>query len=198
MGFLSQGGPSFAAAYSVLETRWLPLASALLACSAFLPAALCGQTAGEYEVKAVFLYKFASFVEWPPQPETVPVCIGIMGQDPFGAVLDQVVKGKSINGRPFLVRRFGPGQNPGDCHIVFIGASEKKQVRSILDRLQGAAVLTVGEVPEFCQNGGVINFALRDGRVQFEINLDAAARARIKVSSKLLSVARIARDGGLR
>jgi hypothetical protein len=155
------------------------------------------QTPNEYEVKAAFLYKFASFVEWPAAGNST-VCIGVVGDDPFGALLDQVVKGKSIYGREFLVRRFRSGEKPAGCDIVFISPSERKHLRLILDGLRGANVLTVGETPEFCQSGGVINFEILNDRVQFEINLEAAARARLKVSSKLLSVAKITRDGASR
>jgi hypothetical protein len=164
-----------------------------LALMALPGACLLAQTASEYEVKAAFLYRFASFVEWPPGSAHGPLCIGVAGQDPFGAALDEVVKGKSINGRAFVVKRFQTGQEPAGCHIVFISSSEKKKLRSILDRLHGEAVLTVGDMPGFCENGGVVNLELADDRVSFEINLDAAERARLRLSSKLLSLAKIIR-----
>jgi hypothetical protein len=171
----------------------------LLVICSFLPVFPAGHIVGEYQLKAAFLYKFASFVEWPPQrgtsPVRVPVCIGVIGEDPFGPVLDEAVKNQTVNGRDFLVRRFTSGQNPGECQIVYISPSEKKRIRSILDRLQGAPVLTVGDFPEFCRAGGIINLAIEDQRVRLEVNLDAAARAQLKISSKLLSVARIAHGG---
>ena len=91
-----------------------------------LNASLFAQDAGEYEVKAAFLYKFASFVEWPPPSAAAPLCIGILGKDPFGAILDRVVEGKFLNGRPFLIRRFTSGQNISDCQILFISSSESR------------------------------------------------------------------------
>src|SRR5437763_1148391 len=91
--------------------------------------------ASEYEVKAAFLYKFASFIAWPEAPGTEPYCIAVLGDDPFGETLDEVVKGKSINGRPFVVKRFRSVQAIGACNIVFISSSERKTLRSILERL---------------------------------------------------------------
>lgn len=156
---------------------------------------LRAQAANEYEVKAAFLYKFASFVEWPPESANGSVCIAVVGQDPFGAALDEVVKGKTINGRGFLIKRFKTGQDAAACHIVFISASEKIRVRSILDRLQGISILTVSDIPGFCQGGGMIDFELLDQKIRFEINPEAAERAGLRVSSKLLSVAKIVREG---
>jgi hypothetical protein len=161
----------------------------------FFGGSLWAQTANEYEVKAAFLYKFASFVEWPSESGNEPLCIAVVGQDPFGAALDQVVKGKSINGRAFLIKRFKPGQDAAGCHIVFISASERSRVPSVLDRLHGVSALTVSDIPGFCQAGGMINFELVDQKVRFEINPQAAERAGLKLSSKLLSVAKIVREG---
>lgn len=154
------------------------------------------QSPSEYEVKAIFLYRFAKFIEWPESNSPGPICIGIVGQDPFGDTLDGVVKGKSVNGRPFAIKRFKPGQQVRDCHIVFISSSEGKRLRSVLSELQGGRVLTVSETRGFCQTGGVINFELVDESVRLEINIDAAERAGLRMSSRLLGVARIVRDAG--
>jgi hypothetical protein len=118
-----------------------------------------------------------------------------VGRDPFGTALDDVVKGKSINGRGFLIKRFKSGEDAAACHIVFISTSEKSRVRSILDRLQGISILTVSDIPGFCQGGGMIDFELLDQKIRFEINPEAAERAGLKVSSKLLNVAKIVREG---
>jgi hypothetical protein len=156
---------------------------------------LGAQSVNEYEVKAAFLYKFANFVEWPPESATLPGCIAIVGQDPFGTALDEVVKGKSVNGRSFLVKRFKSDLDAARCHIVFISASEQGRVHPILDRLRGISTLTVSDIPGFCQDGGMIGFEVVDQKVRFAINPDAAERAGLKVSSKLLSVAKIVREG---
>jgi len=161
---------------------------------AALAANTSGQVGNEYEVKAAFLYKFASFVAWPQSDRSLPVGICVLGHDPFGDSLDRVVKGKSINGREFLVRRLKPGDTTGECPILFIGASERKRLTLILERLRAAPVLTVGDVPGFCQSGGVINFTVLDNRVQLEINPTAAERSGLQLSSRLLSLARIVRE----
>jgi hypothetical protein len=156
------------------------------------------QVAGEYEVKAALLYKFASFVEWPPETSGSELCIGVVGQDPFGVILDQVVKGKSINGRGFILKRLKFGEDPAGCHILFVSASERAKLRPILDRLEAAGVLTVSDIPGFCRAGGMIGLEMSDQRVRFEINPDAAERGRLKLSSKLLSLARIVREERVR
>jgi hypothetical protein len=147
----------------------------------------------EYQVKAAFLYNFAKFVEWPSPPQTaIELCV--VGEDPFGKILEDTVQGKTINGQPMVVRRLKAGEVPRNCQIAFVNAPER-EARSILDALRGAHTLTVGESPSFAQDGGIINFVLKDNRVQFEINIDAAEQARLKISSKLLSLAKIVRNG---
>jgi len=160
---------------------------------------LAAQSAGEYELKAAFLYKFASFVEWPDALSNGPLCIGVLGQDPFGPALDGVVKGKSYQGRAFEIRRFKPGQESSKCQILFIGALEPKKLREVLSRLQGAAVLTVGDVPGFCESGGMVDLGLSGNKVQLEINVEAAEKAGLHLNSRLLSLAKIVRaapEGG--
>lgn len=152
--------------------------------------------ANEYEVKAAVLDNLAKFVDWPPEAATGPLGICVVGQDPFGRALDDVVRGKPINGREVVVKRFKPGQELTGCHIVFIGSSEKNKLRSILDRLDNRPVLTVGDMPGFCDEGGTVSLDLADNRVGLTINLQAAERARLQLSSKLLSLATIVHKGG--
>jgi hypothetical protein len=163
----------------------------LLSSAAELPA----QAANEYEVKAAFLYKFASFIEWPPEISSAAICIAVLGQDPFGSTLDEVVKGKSIGGRGFLIKRLKGGEDSSVCQIVFIGLSERSKLRSILGRLRGTSALTVSDIPGFCREGGMIAFELLDQKVRFKISPEAAEREHLKLSSKLLSVAIIERQG---
>lgn len=150
------------------------------------------QGTSEYEVKAAFLFNFAKFVEWP-DPASGPIRLCIVGDDPFGNNLEETVRGKTINGRPIAIRRIKAGENPQGCQIAFISASERPP-RSLLDLLQGASTLTVGEAPNFAKQGGIINFVLEDNKVHFEINVDAAEQARLRISSKLLSLAKIVRN----
>jgi len=156
---------------------------------AVAPAEMRAQTAGEYELKAAFLYKFAGFVQWPEAPPGA-ICIGVLGQDPFGAVLDAVVDGKSLNGRGFTIRRSRSARDLAACQVVFVSASERPRLRAILNQLQ-PAVLTLGDMPGFCERGGIIGFELVDRRIRLCVNLDAAQRSHLQISSKLLSLARL-------
>ena len=185
MAFLIQPVPG-----GKLKAVFLPLALLL---AARVPVA--AQVFNEYEVKAAILYKFAGFVEWPRSPAGAPFCIGVVGHDPFGPALDQAIQGKSINGRPFVVRRFKIGRDTGNCQIVFVDSSEKKELREILDRLRREPVLTVGDTPGFCEDGGIVNLELADSHVHFQINPEAAELAGLVVSSKLLSLASIVHGG---
>lgn len=162
-----------------------------------LVAAGRAQTTDEYHVKAAFIYNFAKFVEWPPQAfkgRADPITICILGKDPFGDALTQAVNGKAIEGKPFFVREIPDAQHAAGCHILFIVGSERKRLRSILDALRGAAVLTVGETDGFASEGGIINFKIDAGRVRLQINIDAAEHARLSISSKLLSLSEIVRN----
>jgi len=151
----------------------------------------------EYQVKAAFLYNFAKFVEWPPDTFKTardPITICVLGPNPFGNALEEAVTGKTVEGRSFAVRPLvdpGPGCN---CQILFVSSAERKRLRSLEAALKKAAILTVGEAQDFASNGGVINFKLENGRVRLEVNLDAAEQARLRISSKLLSLAEIVRS----
>jgi hypothetical protein len=150
--------------------------------------------AQEYEIKAVFLYNFAQFVEWPPDAfpdKSAPLVIGILGTDPFGAYMDDVVRGETVNGRPFVIRRFARADEVDGCHILFISSSESGHLDEILDSLKGKSVLTVGEMDGFSQFGGIIRFVTENNKVRLRINVTAAKLAGLKISSKLLRPAQI-------
>lgn len=155
-----------------------------------------GSVAEEYQVKAAFLFNFAKFVEWPADTFKAaddPITICVWGQDPFGGALENVVRDKTVAGRPFVVRQISSTPQATKCQIVFVTTSERKRYRSILDELKGRSILTVGESEDFTANGGIINFKLKDSRVRIEIDTGAAERGRLRISSKLLSLAEIAR-----
>lgn len=145
----------------------------------------------EYRAKAACLYNFSKYVVWPPTafPEAdAPFVIGVLGRDPFGGLLDEIVASRSIGGRRILVRRF---RRPGDvraCHILFISRSERERLAQILSRLKGTSTLTVGETEQFLRRGGMIQFLLESSRIRLAINPDAAARAGLKIKSQLLSL----------
>jgi hypothetical protein len=146
----------------------------------------------EYEVKAAFLYNFARFVEWPAtslrDPDS-PFVIAILGRDPFGAILDETVAGKTVAGRPIEVRRVPRVDDARDAQIVFISPSERPNTAAILKALDRPGVLTVGDTDGFAQRGGAINFVLQARKVRFEINPAAAEQAGLKMSSQLLKLA---------
>jgi len=156
-----------------------------------------GQEASEYQVKAAFLYNFTKFVEWPPdtfRQVSDPMTICVFGDDPFGPLLDDAVRGKSIGPHKMLIRRFQAAQSAKGCQIAFISASERKRLPPVITTLGGVGVLTVGETEGFAAMGGAINFVLEEGRVHFEVNVGAAERAGLKISSKLLSLAIIVKE----
>jgi hypothetical protein len=151
-------------------------------------------TAGEYQVKAAFLFNFAKFVEWPSSslPDlSAPLRICILGRDPFGDELRNITKEKTVSGRKLQIDQLVDLQHARTCQIVFIASSEKAQLKGILEALQGANVLTVADTKGFAEQGGMINFVLENDRVQFEVNRKAAEQAGLKISSKLLSVAKL-------
>lgn len=151
---------------------------------------LPAQTAMEYEVKAAYLYNFAKFVTWPGGDSSSALTVCVMGKDPFGQVLDDAVRSKSVHGRPIAVRRISHGGGPQGCQIVFAGFGEGV-CRDLLARFDWDGILLVGEGDQFVRCGGMIGLALKDERVQFEINTEALAKAHLEVSSKLLQLASI-------
>lgn len=157
-----------------------------------LPASAQGPS--EYQVKAAFLYNFVKFIEWPAgDPEGGPASLKmcVIGDDPFDNALDAVVRGKSFNGRQFQVRRVADILEARSCTVLFISASERARVRPILEGLRGTSILTVGDTPGYAKQGCMIDFLMEDNKVRFEINAGAARTANLRISSKLLSLAKI-------
>ena len=157
------------------------------------PALFCQETSGplEYQVKAAFLLNFTKFVEWPAsafRQSDSPVSICILGVDPFGTVLDQMVLGELVNGRRVVAQRIKSVPPPQVCQALFVSRLEK-DLGKLLPGL-GPGVLTVGEGESFIRDGGMIAFVIENRRVRFEINQAVAENAGLKLSSKLLSVAK--------
>lgn len=146
-------------------------------------------TPGEFQVKAIFLYNFVQFVDWPPDafatPES-PIVIGVLGQDPFGGFLDELVRGERVKGRPLVVERYRWPGEIDECHVLFISGSEGARIEQIAAAVRGRPILTVGDWDAFAQHGGMIHFVLEHKRVRLRINLDAARAAGLTISSKLL------------
>lgn len=147
----------------------------------------------EYQVKAAFLFHFAQFVDWPSEAfkdAASPLTYCTVGEDPFHGALDGSLNGKTIDGRPARVVHFRQAQEIQGCQILFLGTPEKKSINATLANLRASPVLTVGESENFVQQGGMIGFFLEDNKVRFEINLDAAEHAKLKISARLLALAK--------
>jgi hypothetical protein len=174
----------------------LVLAALLLAGGPDVPA----QTASppEYQVKAVFLFNFAQFVEWPtnafPDAQT-PLVIGVLGDDPFGTYLDETVRGERVNNRKLVVQRFRRVEEIQICHVLFISQSEAERLEQILNGLKGRNILTVSDTDSFTRRGGMIRFSTEKNKIRLRINLEAAKAARLTISSKLLRPAEIVTPG---
>jgi hypothetical protein len=150
----------------------------------------------EYLIKAAYLYNFAMFVDWPPHafasPDS-PIVVGIVGRDPFGWVLDQTVENKRISKRRITIERLQPQQDLTHCQILFIDQSEGARVADLAQRLHDLPILIVDDAVDGGRRGGAIDFIVNDNRVGFAINRNAARRAGLTISSKMLGLARAVR-----
>ncbi len=160
-----------------------------------LASGICrAQAFNEYQVKAAFLYSFAKFVEWPPQAFPNPsaaIGICVLGTDPFGNFLEDAVTGKTVGGRPLVVYRLTDLPAAHECKILFIAASERLRMPTLLASVATLDLLTVGDTAEFTVQGGAIGLR-RDGeRIRLSVNLTAAEKAKVRISSRLLSLATI-------
>jgi hypothetical protein len=149
----------------------------------------------EYTIKAAFLYHFLTYIDWPAGTfieETQPFVIGIFETDPFGAVLDKIATTKNVAGRPIEIRRLLSTEKLLDCHIVFVpGSVAPDAQKHVLGLLVNSHVLVVGETDDFVEQGGAAQFFVEGNKVRFAFNTDAVDRSNLKVSSKLLSLAKI-------
>jgi hypothetical protein len=148
----------------------------------------------EYQVKAAFLYQFTQFVEWPASAfpsGQAPLVIGVLGDDPFGAYLDEIVSGEVANGHPIVVQRYRQAEEVAPCHILFVSRSEEHRLEEIFSHVGGRPLLTVGDADDFARAGGMIQFVTDEGRIRLRVNADAARLANLTISSRLLSLAEI-------
>jgi YfiR/HmsC-like len=147
----------------------------------------------EYRLKAAFLFHFAQFVEWPPEAlgnGDAPFVICIAGQDPFRGGLEETVQGKLIASRPVRIRHIKQVQEGQECRVLFVGKGETEGVSPLTAALKNMPVLTVGESDDFLQKSGIIRFCVEDRKVRFEVNQEAAETANLKISSRLLLLAK--------
>lgn len=172
---------------------------ALVAAVLVLVAPVLAAAPSEYQVKAVFLFNFSQFVEWPAQslgPAAAPFSICIVGEDRFGTELESAVHGENVQGHPFVVKRYAhPDAIESSCQILFIDNSEAAQLDSITGALDGHAVLTVSDIEHSAERGAMIQFTSDRNRLRLRINVAAAKSAGLTISSKLLRPAEIIGEG---
>ena len=159
-----------------------------------LPAVPFGQAIEEYQLKAAFIFNIAKFVEWPAdafQNPKDPIVVCILGASPFGDALEKAASGKTIDDRRFAIRPVSDMRQAGSCHILFVSSSERKRFRSILGEIASSGILTVGDIESFATEGGVVNLKLDGDKIRIRINVQAAGRERIRISSKLLSLSQV-------
>lgn len=174
---------------------WLALLSLALG---FREPAAALASSMEYQVKAVFLFNFTQFVEWPEDAFATPgapLVIGILGQDPFENYLDDVVRGEKAGGHPIIIKRFQGIEAARDCQLLFVGEPESRWPYNMLAALKDRSILTVGDSDEFSKHGGMIDFITKQGKIRLQINMEAVHAADLTVSSKLLRLADIVKPG---
>lgn len=150
--------------------------------------------AREFQIKAVFLFNFAQFVQWPAQafeqPDS-PLVIGVVGNDPFGSYLDETVRGEKLEDHPLVVERYPAVSEIGNCHILFVAATDKQEMRRALEAVSPGSVLTVSDIDNFARSGGMVQLYNDAGRIRLRINVEPAEEAGLTISSKLLRLADI-------
>jgi hypothetical protein len=181
-----------------ISRRATVLAVAFLGLSLFVSPVAAQQVATidrEYTIKAAFLYHFLTYVDWPEgtfADSKQPFVIGVYQTDPFGAVLDKIAATKNVEGRPIEIRRLSTADKLLECHIVFLaGTVEAAVQQNVLGLLANSHVLSVGETEDFVEQGGAAQFFVEGNKVRFAFNTDVVDRNNLKVSSKLLSLAKI-------
>jgi len=178
----------------ILKTRFWLLFGIVVLGSGFDFPLQKNTTSPEYQVKAVFLFNFTQFIEWPTvafSNTDSPMIIGILGKDPFKDYIDETVRGEKINGHPLIVERFEKPEDIQTCHILFISETEKKQLKNILQSLGNKKILTVSDMMDFAKQGGMIRFVTENNKTRIRVNLEATKEADLIVSSKLLRLAEI-------
>jgi hypothetical protein len=146
----------------------------------------------EYQIKAAMMVNFIQFIDWPDDPGRSGdlMTIGIIGADNFGPTLD-AIEGRIVNGKQLKIRRFKSIQEISQCQILFVPESETSRINEIISSLRGTPVLTIGEAERFTQLGGIIRFYIEEKHVRFEINQTAAIQSKLKISAKLMEIAKI-------
>ncbi len=157
-------------------------------------AGLSAQAAAPSALKAAFLFNFAKFAEWPALPAEAPVRVCVAGDELVAAALAEAVRGQSIQSHGIDVVQLPPEESARSCHVLFVGGADAKRAAALTADSSVGPVLTVSDRERFAQTGGMVELFIEGGRMKFAVNVDAVQRARIRLSSRLLGVARIVRD----
>jgi hypothetical protein len=187
---------------AVLTTVFARVRSALCRLPLLLIASLsiaAASAPAEYQVKAVFLFNFTQFVDWPPETfadTAAPFVIGVLGRDPFGSALDDVVRGEKVNGRALVVHRFNKAADLKPCQILFIDRSARAEVDKALETLAHQRTLTVSDIETEAAREVIIRFLNEDKKIRLRINVDSAREAGLTISSKLLRPSQIVGSAG--
>lgn len=146
----------------------------------------------EYQIKAAFLFNFTQFVEWPATSNSqAPIVIGVLGKNPFGSYLEDIVSGEKVNGHSLVVQYYNSVEDIKTCHVLFVSTAEANNFDHIVETLKNRNILTVSDGTDFIHHGGMIRFFTRNNKIQLQINPEAAKSAKLVVSSKLLRLAEI-------
>ena len=173
----------------------LPRSLLLVLILTFLsPGATAAEVSKEYQLKAVFLFHFAQFVEWPTNAFTTPespITLGVLGTNPFDNALQETVRGERVSGRSLVIKQFQRVEEIDLCHVLFISRSETAQLASVLGGLRDRSILTVSDSEAFNVKGGMIQFITEANRIRFKINRKATEAANLRLSSQLLRLAEV-------
>lgn len=175
-------------------TYGLLIACILCIGGSFVPVKAQSKPLLEYQVKAAFLFNFTRFIHWPPTAYATgdaPFVIGIMGNDPFGTYLDDLVNEERVDGHRIVVRRYTDGQDLSDCQLLFISTNDAGKLQACLAATVHQNILTVGDADNFIKLGGILRFYKDDNKIKMEIRLAGAKAAQLDISAKLLQVAKL-------
>lgn len=148
----------------------------------------------EYQVKAAFLYNFTRFISWPSSTfnsPTAPFIIGIIGNNPFGTYLEDIIDQEKVNDHPIIVQRYHDIKDINNCQILYISIGDDNKIKEVIASVAHKNVLTVSDAAKFANWGGIINFFKDDNKLRVQINTAAARAAGVEISSKLLKISKI-------
>jgi len=196
--FRSSRGNSFGVRRSAFDVRYSVAFLSILSFLLLSGARAQAQVSREYQLKAVFLFNFVQFTDWPTNAfagTNSPIVIGIVGPDPFGGTLEAILRGESVAGHPLIVQHFARPADIKTCHLLFITQPEIRHVDEILKAVKDKPILTVSDADTAATGPVMIRFVVENNKVHFRINAQAARAANINLSSKLLRVAEMTPTG---